>query len=94
MRVAMTAAPHAAELFFSYSSSEIAAAVAGALSPEAALAEVPKTRATINVTGPQVRVAIQADDLPSLRAAVNSYARWVDAAERAARSGQGGRGDR
>ena len=76
-------APHEADLLFSYPDPATARAVAGALSPEAAVSEVPKTRATISVEQGRLRVAIHADDLPSLRAAVNSYLRWIDAAQRA-----------
>lgn len=76
--------PHHAELFF-HLDSPTARAVQGALTPEAAGAEVPKTagRATLEPEG--VRVVIEAEDLASLRAAVNSHLRWVDAAEKAAR---------
>jgi tRNA threonylcarbamoyladenosine modification (KEOPS) complex Pcc1 subunit len=75
---------HEAILVFSYPEEKIAAALAEALSPEASVTEVPKTRAHITVQEHDVTVHIHADDLGALRAAVNSYARWVEAGERAA----------
>lgn len=77
---------HEARLVFSYSSSGTASAIHGALAPEAEVAEVPKTRAQITREGAEVCVRIEAAELSALRAALNSYLRWVDAAERAARA--------
>lgn len=79
--------PHAT-LFLHFPLST-ARALAGALAPETASGEVPKTRATcaLDAEG-ALRIDIDADDLSSLRAAVNSYLRWADAAERAARLAQ------
>jgi tRNA threonylcarbamoyladenosine modification (KEOPS) complex Pcc1 subunit len=62
-----------------------AEAIAGALAPEAAHSEVPKTRGRVGADADGLRIEIEAGDLPSLRAAVNSHLRWVDAAARAAR---------
>ena len=75
--------PHQATLRFSYPE-PIATAVHGALAPETE-AQVPKTRSDVTREGGLVRVQIDAEDLSALRAAVNSYARWAEAAERAAR---------
>jgi tRNA threonylcarbamoyladenosine modification (KEOPS) complex Pcc1 subunit len=66
----------------------IALAVEGALSPEST-SEVPKTSGRTTRTGETVRVELTAEDLSSLRAALNSYLRWADAAERAAKLGNG-----
>ena len=77
---------HHADLFFELPDAP-ADAIAGALRPETDSSEVPKTRATIVREPTGVRVRIEADDLASLRAAVNSYARWVDAATKAATLG-------
>ena len=63
--------------------SPIALAVEGALSPESA-SEVPKTEGRTTRAGDIVRIELKADDLSSLRAAMNSYLRWADAAEKAA----------
>ena len=73
---------HEADLIFSFSP-EIARAVAGALAPETE-AQVPKTRSEVTLAEGAVRVHLVAEDLSALRAGVNSYARWVEAAERAA----------
>lgn len=75
---------HSGELLFSFTSDALADAVCGALSPETE-SEVPKTRSTVTRAGVEVRVWIHAEDLASLRAALNSYLRWADAAEKAAR---------
>ena len=74
---------HEAELVFHYPE-PIAKAIADALRPETASGQVPKTRADVSLTPGALRVRIVADDLSALRAGVNSYARWVEAAERAA----------
>jgi tRNA threonylcarbamoyladenosine modification (KEOPS) complex Pcc1 subunit len=62
-------------------------AIARALAPEANASEVPKTRATVAREPGGVRIRVDAEDLASLRAAVNSYLRWIDAAGKAARLG-------
>lgn len=83
--------PHA-DLFFPFPR-PLADALAGALAPEsepagdAPRADVPKTRGRAWADAGGLRVAIEADDLASLRAAVNSYCRWVDAAAKAAALG-------
>ena len=78
---------HRAEFFFP-ASHEIAAALFGALSPETR-ADVPKTTGRVSLEAEGVRVEIDADDISSLRAGVNSWLRWVDAAQKAARIGRG-----
>lgn len=75
---------HDATLVFSYPDPATARALAGALSPELAVSEVPKTRADVLADGRELRVHIHAGDLGALRAAINSYLRWIDAGERAA----------
>lgn len=77
---------HHADLFFPFPEAS-ADAIARALAPEADHAEVPKTRAAVTREEGGVRVRLDADDLASLRAAVNSYLRWVDAAAKAAQLG-------
>jgi tRNA threonylcarbamoyladenosine modification (KEOPS) complex Pcc1 subunit len=77
-----------AKLFFPYPEAT-ADAIARALAPESAIAEVPKTRAVISRTEDGVSIDITADDLASLRAAVNSYLRWVEAASKSATLGRG-----
>ena len=78
---------HDCTLRFSYPH-VTADAIARALAPEAAQAEVPKMRGDVTAHGDELRVALRAEDLPSLRATVNSHLRWVDAAERATRLGR------
>lgn len=79
---------HRAELFFPYPP-PAAEAIHGALSPETQT-DVPKTTSRVALEPEGVRVLLHAEDLSSLRAAVNSWLRWVDAAEKAARIGGGG----
>ena len=79
------AGDHRAELFFPFPS-PTARAVHGALAPETR-AEVPKTTSVVSLEEGGVRVRLVAEDLSALRAAVNSWLRWVDAAEKAARLG-------
>lgn len=74
---------HRTLLFFQLSD-DTARAIAGALAPEASQSEVPKTRGAPRVIENGLEVAIEAEDLASLRAAVNSHLRWIDAAVRAA----------
>ncbi|MFA5860556.1 MAG: KEOPS complex subunit Pcc1 [Candidatus Thermoplasmatota archaeon] len=74
---------HTASLFFPYPET-IAQAIARALSPEAHQSEVPKTRGDAHANEHGVHIVIHAEDLASLRAAVNSYCRWVDAAAKVA----------
>lgn len=74
---------HEARLFFPLSQAR-ADAIALALAPESAQNEVPKTRGEARSVAGGLEVVLHADDLPSLRATVNSHLRWVDAAMRAA----------
>lgn len=77
---------HRARLEFSLRP-DIARAVHGALLPEvggAGAGETPKSRARPALVERGLAVDLFADDLPSLRAAVNSHLRWVDAAVKAA----------
>ena len=76
---------HRADLFF-HLPSPTARAVHGALLPETG-GDVPKTASRVVLEPDGVRVLVEAEDLSSLRAAVNSYLRWVDAAEKAASLG-------
>lgn len=79
---------HHASLFFTLPSAT-ADAIRGAILPETRpgsgpAAEVPKTRGAVATAPGGLVVEVDAEDLPSLRAALNSYLRWVDAAEKAA----------
>ncbi len=77
---------HRAEFFFP-APREIANALHGALSPETR-ADVPKTAGRVTLVDDGLRVEIEAEDVSSLRAGVNSWLRWVDAAQKAARIGR------
>ncbi len=85
---------HTARLQF-FLHPDVLSAVHGALLPESGASEdddeagassgaTPKTRTMPTLAGGALVLDIQADDLASLRAAINSHLRWVDAAEKAA----------
>lgn len=78
-----------ARLVFSYPNETLATAIAHALTPETE-SGVPKTTSRVRREGHEIHITIDADDLASLRAALNSYVRWAEAAERAARAGTTG----
>lgn len=61
-------------------SGEDAATVYGAISPEAGR-QIPRTKVTANLDGNKMVLRLQATDLSALRAAINSYLRWVKIAE-------------
>ena len=61
-------------------------AVLAALGPEASR-DVPRACAKVSADGPVLTLEITAEDSASLRAAVNSYLRWVKLAAGAARAG-------
>ena len=61
-------------------------AVLAALGPEASR-DVPRACARVSADGPVLRLEITAEDSSSLRAAVNSYLRWVKLAAGAAHAG-------
>ena len=65
-------------------------AVLAALGPEASR-DVPRAAARVSSEGPQLRLEITAEDSASLRAAVNSYLRWVKLAAGAAQAGSDAR---
>lgn len=54
--------------------------VFGAISPEAGR-EIPRTRARASLEGQSMVLEIEARDLSALRAALNSYLRWIKIAE-------------
>jgi KEOPS complex subunit Pcc1 len=61
-------------------SGEDAATVYGAISPEAGR-EIPRTKVSVNMDGGRMVLRLQASDLSALRAAINSYLRWVKITE-------------
>ena len=69
-----------AELRFATRHAEV---VAAALRPE--LSErIPRTKISVEREGDGVTVRIEADDRNALRAALNSYIRWMNVAEETA----------
>lgn len=61
-------------------------AVLAALGPEASR-DIPRATARVSADGPVLKLEITAEDSASLRAAVNSYLRWVKLASGAAQAG-------
>jgi KEOPS complex subunit Pcc1 len=62
--------------------------IAGSLSPE--LGErIPRTSVTVGRHGEELVVKIEADDQTALRAALNSYIRWMNVAEETAKEAEG-----
>ncbi|MDD1767167.1 MAG: hypothetical protein LUQ27_01185 [Methanomassiliicoccales archaeon] len=59
--------------------------VLGAISPEVGR-EIPRTRVKISSESGQVVLDIEASDLAALRAALNSYLRWIKVAEDVSRT--------
>ncbi len=60
-----------------------AGVVLGALSPEMS-ERVPRTSVEVLAGDGEVTIRVEAEDLASLRAALNSYIRWADVAEETA----------
>jgi len=61
-------------------SGERAGTIYGAISPEAGR-EIPRTKVAASLADGRVRLRIEATDLSALRAALNSYLRWIKIAE-------------
>jgi len=57
-----------------------AATVYGALSPEAGR-DIPRTKVRASMEDGSMVLKVEATDLPALRAALNSYLRWIMVAE-------------
>jgi KEOPS complex subunit Pcc1 len=62
--------------------------VARALSPEGRQ-EVPRTRVRVEPQGDSVTLTVEAEDVNALRAAMNSYLRWMGVAMEAGDIGKG-----
>ncbi|HJX04990.1 MAG TPA: KEOPS complex subunit Pcc1 [Thermoplasmata archaeon] len=69
-----------AELRFATRHAEV---VAAALRPELS-EKIPRTKISVGREGDGVTVRIEADDRNALRAALNSYIRWMNVAEETA----------
>jgi KEOPS complex subunit Pcc1 len=57
--------------------------VVRALSPEMS-EKIPRTMVEVSEDRGEVKIRVEADDLASLRAALNSYIRWANVAEETA----------
>jgi tRNA threonylcarbamoyladenosine modification (KEOPS) complex Pcc1 subunit len=58
--------------------------IAGSLSPELG-EKIPRTSISVKRDGDELSVTIEADDHNALRAALNSYIRWMNVAEETAK---------
>jgi KEOPS complex subunit Pcc1 len=63
---------------------EHAGVVAKAISPESS-ERIPRTSVSVEEDEGVLRVVVEADDVASLRAALNSYIRWMHVAEETAK---------
>ncbi len=86
----MESAPFTASLVLECEDEAEAAAVAGALAVEAS-DPLPKATAAVTQRATVVGIDVAARDLPSLRAAVNSFLRWARVAAESAAAGRRGR---
>ena len=68
-----------AEFLFRFPSFKTASIIAKALSPEISH-KIPKSTVTVILDDAVLRLTIKADDVSSLRAACNSYLRWIQTA--------------
>jgi len=66
-----------AEIAIELSSKRHAEAIHKALRPETRHSIGPRSKVAILLTGKTLRIDVFAKDIPALRAAVNSYLRWV-----------------
>ena len=68
-----------AQFLFHFPSSQDACVVAQSLSPEIQH-KIPKAMVTFSVDKKTLKVTIESEDVSSLRAACNSYLRWIQTA--------------
>ena len=68
-----------ARFLFHFPSSQDACVVAQSLSPEIQH-KIPKSNVSFSVDKKTLKVTIESEDVSSLRAAVNSYLRWISTA--------------
>ena len=68
-----------AHFSFHFPSQKKASIVVAALSPEI-IHKIPKSNVSVSLNGSMFDLSIEADDLSSLRAACNSYLRWIQTA--------------
>jgi tRNA threonylcarbamoyladenosine modification (KEOPS) complex Pcc1 subunit len=68
-----------ASFLFCFPSKKCASIAVAALSPEITH-KIPKCTVTVSVEASLLKLLIEADDVSSLRAAANSYLRWIQTA--------------
>jgi len=68
-----------AKFIFNFDSNKEAKIIAESLTPEIKH-KIPKTNIEISISGNKISLQINAKDLSSLRAACNSYLRWINTA--------------
>ena len=68
-----------AKFVFNFDSSEEARVVSESLDPEIKN-KIPKTNVKVNLSGKTFTIDLEAKDISSLRAACNSYLRWINTA--------------
>jgi len=68
-----------ASFIFNFDSEDEAKVVAESLDPEIEN-KIPKTNIEVTLDGKSFSLKIEADDISSLRAACNSYLRWINTA--------------
>jgi len=68
-----------AKFIFNFDSEEEAKIIAQSLSPEIKN-EIPKTNVEVTLSGKTFCLEIETEDVSSLRAACNSYLRWINIA--------------
>ena len=68
-----------ARFVFNFDSSEEARIIADSLKPEIKN-KIPKTNVKIDLSGKTFSIDLEAKDVSSLRAASNSYLRWINTA--------------
>ena len=64
---------------FGFDTSKEASIVANSINPEIKN-KIPKTKVDTKLSGKTFSITIEAKDLSSLRAAINSYLRWINTA--------------
>jgi tRNA threonylcarbamoyladenosine modification (KEOPS) complex Pcc1 subunit len=68
-----------ARFVFNFDSAEDANVIAESINPEIKH-KIPKTNVEVSVKGKSISLKIEAKDVSSLRAACNSYLRWINIA--------------
>ena len=68
-----------AEFIFNFDSIDEAKIVTSSIDPEIKN-KIPKTKVKTDLSGKTFKITIEAADLSSLRAAINSYLRWINTA--------------